>query len=152
MCKTLFEFFSQQKLLEVICLTVNGITDRLLIKNLLLHLLEACSSLRHLQYDYSTTYIIELSKNEFSFILQQRLEFLKLRFLVIDSEEIEMNIELPVNQNLHTLVINSTKLTEEYFHLRILEMNLQNLKHLDLFQITDGVLQAIIENHVSCWM
>lgn len=148
--ETLFDFFSHQKLLEVVCLTVNDISDRL-FKKLLLHIIRVCPNLRRLRLNYPTTYIIELNEYEFSLILQKRLKFLKLRFNVNDSQpdKVMTTVKLPVNRHLHTLVIDSHNSSENDYVL-IMEY-FQNLKHLDLCFITDAVLQAIIKNQVCWW-
>lgn len=107
-----------------------------------------CLNLRELRLNYPTTYIIELDKYEFSLLLKRHLEFLKLRFNVNESHSdiFSTPTKLPVNNDLHTLVIDSHNSSENDYVL-IMEY-FRNLKHLDLCFITDAVLQSIIKNQV----
>ncbi len=151
--ESLFCFFSKQKQIEVVTLTLADIKEQSL-KRLVFYILKECSNLRELRLSYPLAYELILNNKEFSeFLKSPSLKALQLRFNVGFTNVVASPVKNMLNRNLQCLVIDSHHSFGENDYSEIIKY-FSNLQHLEMCFVTDKVLQTVFEyqvrNHSSC--
>lgn len=147
MIESVFTFFNQQEELEVLKMSLVEAKENS-IKKLLFHILKMCRNLRDLRLNFKPTGL-SLSDVELKKMLQltTKLECLSLNFNVLHNAR--TSISLPdslINENLETLRLESNSVDENTC-ISIVN-HCRQLKHLELCNITDRVLQEIFKSRV----